>query len=131
MIENLDPKQSFSFMQNNPNAVMIDVRTKMEHTFLGRPVCNIVHVAWKEFPDWQINQQFVEQVSQMVADKTTPILLLCRSGVRSLEAANLLENSGFTQLINILEGFEGNLDANKHRGTTGGWRFHGLTWEQS
>jgi rhodanese-related sulfurtransferase len=131
MIENLDPKQSFSFMQENPNALMIDVRTKMEHTFLGRPVCKIVHVAWKEFPDWQINQQFVEQVSQIVADKNTPILLLCRSGVRSLEAANLLEKSGFSHLINILEGFEGNLDADKHRGTTGGWRFHGLSWEQS
>ena len=131
MIENLDPKQSFAFMQANPNAVMIDVRTKMEHTFLGRPVCNIVHVAWKEFPDWQVNQQFVEQVSEVVPDKNTPIFLLCRSGVRSLEAANLLGKSGFTQLINILEGFEGNLDANKHRGTTGGWRFHGLPWEQS
>jgi len=90
-----------------------------------------VHIAWKEFPDWQINQQFVEQVSHVVADKNTPILLLCRSGVRSLEAANLLEKSGFTQLINILEGFEGNLDADKHRGTTGGWRFYGLPWEQS
>ncbi len=131
MIENLDPKQSFALMQENPNAVMIDVRSKMEHTFVGRPVCNIVHVAWKEFPDWQINQQFVAQVSQVVVDKATPILLLCRSGVRSLEAANLLEKSGFTQLINILEGFEGNLDAAKHRSTTGGWRFHGLPWEQS
>jgi rhodanese-related sulfurtransferase len=131
MIENLDPKQSFAFMQANPNAVMIDVRTKMEHTFLGRPVCKIAHVAWKEFPDWQVNPDFVAQVSQIVADKNRPILLLCRSGVRSLEAANLLEKSGFTHLINILEGFEGNLDANKHRGTTGGWRFHGLPWEQS
>ena len=131
MIENLDPKQSFAFMQENSNAVMIDVRTKMEHTFLGRPVCKIAHVAWKEFPDWQVNQQFVEQVSQIIADKTTPILLLCRSGVRSLEAAKTLEEAGFAYLINILEGFEGNLDANKHRGTIGGWRFHGLPWEQA
>jgi rhodanese-related sulfurtransferase len=131
MIENLDPKQSFAFMQENPNAVMIDVRTKMEHTFVGRPVANIVHIAWKEFPDWQVNPQFVAQVSEVVTDKNTPILLLCRSGVRSLEAANLLEQNGYTHLINILEGFEDNLDADKHRGTLGGWRFHGLPWEQS
>lgn len=131
MIENLTPTQCFSLMQENSHAVMIDVRTKMEHTFIGRPVCNIVHIAWKEFPDWQVNPDFVAQVNQVVADKNTPILLLCRSGVRSLEAANCLEKSGFTQLINILEGFEGNLDADKHRGTTGGWRFCGLPWEQA
>jgi len=131
MIENLTPTHCFSLMQENPHAVMVDVRTKMEHTFLGRPVCNIVHIAWKEFPDWQVNSEFVAQVSRVVTDKNTPILLLCRSGVRSLEAAKALEEAGYTHLINILEGFEGNLDANKHRGTTGGWRFYGLPWEQS
>jgi rhodanese-related sulfurtransferase len=131
MIENLDPQHCFAFMQTNPDAVMIDVRTKMEHTFLGRPVCNIVHVAWKEFPDWQVDPDFVAQVRQNVKSKNIPLLLLCRSGVRSLEAAKVLEQAGYTHLINILEGFEGNLDAHKHRGTSGGWRFHGLPWEQS
>jgi rhodanese-related sulfurtransferase len=129
MIENLTPKQCHDFMQTHPNAVMIDVRTKMEHNFVGRPL-GAIHVAWKEFPDWQVNPDFVAQVSAIVSDKTAPVLLLCRSGQRSLEAANLLEQAGFSHLINILEGFEGNLDANKHRGTTGGWRFHGLAWEQ-
>lgn len=130
MIENLNPKQCVAFMRANPNAVMIDVRTKMEHSFVGHPL-GAVLVAWKEFPDWQVNPQFVAQVSQVVADKNMPVLLLCRSGVRSLEASLLLEKSGFRHLINILEGFEGNLDADKHRGTSGGWRFHGLPWEQS
>ena len=131
MIENLDPKQSFAFMQGHSDAVMIDVRTKMEHTFVGRPLGNIVHIPWKEFPDWQVNPDFVIQVNQTVSDKNTPILLLCRSGQRSLEAANLLEQNGYTHLINILEGFEGGLDDNKHRGTLGGWRFHNLPWEQA
>lgn len=130
MIENLGPRQCFVFMQTNPGAVMIDVRTKMEHTFVGHPL-GAVHIAWKEFPDWQVNPDFVEQVSQVVTDKNTPILLLCRSGMRSLEAGHALEQSGYTRLINIQEGFEGNLDESKHRGTSGGWRFHGLPWEQS
>jgi rhodanese-related sulfurtransferase len=130
MIENLAPKQCWTFMQEHPDAVMVDVRTKMEHSFIGHPL-GAVHVAWKEFPDWQVNPYFVAQVSQVVANKNTPILLLCRSGQRSLEAASLLEQAGYSHLINILEGFEGGLDANKHRGLLGGWRFHGLPWEQS
>ena len=130
MIENLTPKQCFAFMENHPQAVMIDVRTKMEHTFVGHPLA-AVHVAWKEFPDWQTNPDFISQVKQVVSDVNTPVLLLCRSGQRSLEAAVLLESVGFKHLINILEGFEGALDAHKHRGALGGWRFYGLPWEQS
>jgi len=59
------------------------------------------------------------------------VLLLCRSGVRSVDAAKALEAAGYQHLVNILEGFEGPLDEHKHRGTLGGWRFHGLPWEQS
>jgi rhodanese-related sulfurtransferase len=56
---------------------------------------------------------------------------LCRSGVRSVDAAKALEANGYQHLINILDGFEGPLDENKHRGTVGGWRFLGLPWQQS
>ena len=130
MIENLNPKQSWRLLQDNPEAVLIDVRTKMEHTFVGHPA-GAIHISWKEFPDWQVNAAFVEEVNKVVADQTVPVLLLCRSGQRSLDAAAALEAAGYTHLINILEGFEGPLDENKHRGNLGGWRYHGLPWEQS
>jgi len=130
MIENLTPRQSWEFMQVNPDAVLIDVRTKIEHVFVGRPL-NAVHVPWKESPDWQQNPDFVEQVNQAVSDKSNPVLLLCRSGVRSLAAAEVLLEVGYKHLINILDGFEGDLDENKHRGNLAGWRFSQLPWEQS
>jgi rhodanese-related sulfurtransferase len=130
MIENLDPKQSWEVLQQNPAAVLIDVRTYIEHSFVGHPP-NAKHIPWKEFPGMQLNAGFVQQVNQTVPDKTTPILLLCRSGVRSVEAAKALEAAGYQHLINILQGFEGSLDANKHRGTVDGWRFYGLPWQQS
>ena len=130
MIENLTPQQSWDLMQSDSKAIMIDVRTKMEHTFLGRPL-NAVHVPWKEAPEWTLNTAFVAQVEQVVIDKSAPVLLLCRSGVRSLEAASALENAGYTHLINILDGFEGALDDNKHRGNISGWRYSQLPWEQS
>ncbi len=130
MIENLTPQQSWDLMQANPDAVLIDVRTKIEHGFVGHPL-NAVHVPWKEAPDWQLNTDFVEQVRQVVSEVTVPVLLLCRSGKRSLEAAEVLQEAGFKHLVNILDGFEGGLDEKKHRGNQGGWRFSQLPWEQS
>ncbi|PPC89890.1 MAG: sulfurtransferase [Methylobacter sp.] len=130
MIENLDPKQCWELLQSNTSAVLIDVRTKMEHAFVGHPP-GAVHVAWKEAPDWQLNSNFVDTVKQVVPDTSVPVLLLCRSGQRSLEAAQVLEQAGYRQLVNIVDGFEGPLDANKHRNSLAGWRFSGLPWEQS
>ena len=130
MIENLNPQQSWSLLQENPLAVMVDVRTAIEHSFVGHPP-EAVHVAWKEFPGMQLNEQFVAQVEEKINDKKVPVLLLCRSGVRSVAAAKALEQVGYQRLINIVEGFEGALDDEKHRGKIDGWRFHNLPWIQS
>ncbi len=130
MIENLNPKQAWALLQSNSAAVMVDVRTSIEHSFVGCPP-DAIHIAWKEFPGMQANVSFVRQVEEKVHDKASPVLLLCRSGVRSVAAAEALEKAGFKRLINIVEGFEGALDENKHRGNIDGWRFHGLPWLQS
>lgn len=129
MIENRKPLQAWEFLQSNPDAVLIDVRTKIEFSFVGHPL-GAIHVPWKEAPDWSLNSEFVDQVKSVAADSSTPVLLLCRSGQRSMEAAKTLEEAGYRHLINVDEGFEGALDEDKHRGTLGGWRFHGLPWEQ-
>ncbi|MGR9088078.1 MAG: rhodanese-like domain-containing protein [Gammaproteobacteria bacterium] len=130
MIEQLNPKQSWELVQNHPTAVIVDVRTKMEYSFVGHPP-GAIHIPWKEAPDWQLNPDFVEAVKNAVPDVEAPILLLCRSGQRSQDAAIALEQAGYRHLVNIVEGFEGPLDEHKHRGTLGGWRFHGLPWEQN
>jgi len=130
MIENINPKQAWSLLQQNNKAVLVDVRTKIEHAFVGHPV-GALHVAWKEAPDWQVNPNFVAEVEKLVPDKNVPVLLLCRSGQRSLDAAKALEEAGFQRLINIVDGFEGPLDQHNHRGNIGGWRFDKLPWAQS
>lgn len=129
MIENLTPQASWELLQQNPAAVMVDVRTQMEHIYVGHPI-GAVHIPWKEAPSWETNPHFVAQVAKLVPEMDRPILLLCRSGQRSLAAAQALEKAGYQHLINIADGFEGQLDANKHRNTLGGWRFCGLPWEQ-
>lgn len=130
MIENLNPQQTWDMLQRDASAVLIDVRTKIEHLFVGHPP-RAIHIAWKEAPDWQLNSRFVESVHQVVPNPNTPILLLCRSGQRSLEAAVALEKVGYSHLINIVDGFEGALDNNNQRGNLNGWRFSGLPWQQS
>jgi rhodanese-related sulfurtransferase len=130
MIENLDPQQAWDLLQQNADAVLIDVRTKVEHAFVGHPL-GAIHIPWKEAPDWQINPKFVAEVKKTVPNHHAPVVLLCRSGQRSLDAAKALEQAGYELLINISEGFEGPLDNNHHRGNLGGWRFHGLPWQQS
>lgn len=130
MIENLTPQQSWDVLQQNADAVIVDVRTKIEHTFVGHPI-GAIHIPWKEAPGWQINPDFVAQVQNAVPNRNAPVLLLCRSGQRSLDAARALEQAGYRHLINILDGFEGPLDDRKHRGNLGGWRFQGLPWEQT
>lgn len=129
-IKNLNPKQAWDYMNEHPGAVLVDVRTQMEYAYVGHPV-DAVHVPWKEAPDWRENPHFIEQVREKAPDPATPILLLCRSGQRSLDAAKQLAAAGYQNLVNIAEGFEGPLDENKHRGLLGGWRFHGLPWEQT
>ena len=130
MIENLTPQQAWDLLQQNTSAILVDVRTQMEHAYVGHPI-GAVLIPWKEAPSWEINQNFVDDVKKIAPNTDTPILLLCRSGQRSLSAAKALEESGYSHLINIVDGFEGPLDANQHRGNVGGWRFCGLPWQQN
>ncbi len=130
-MHHLDPLTAHAFLQDNPAAVLVDCRTEIEHMYVGHPV-GAEHVAWQEAPDWEIDPAFAEKVKRLVrGDLARPIVLICRSGSRSVDAGEVLEAAGFAQVINVLEGFEGPLDEDYHRGTQGGWRFHGLPWQQS
>lgn len=128
-IQGLNPPEAFKAIKAQPSAVLVDVRDPLEYLLVGHPLGSI-NIPWKYAPDWLPNRHFVEQVRDLAPDPATPLFLLCRSGHRSLDAANALEAAGFSNLINIEEGFEGPLDPHKHRGTLGGWRFHGLPWQQ-
>ena len=130
-MDHLDPVAAHAFLQREPRALLVDCRTEVEHMYVGHPV-GAEHVAWQEAPDWEIDPAFAEKVKRLVSgDLGRPVLLICRSGHRSLHAGEALEAAGFSRVINVLEGFEGPLDDDYHRGTKGGWRFRGLPWQQS
>lgn len=136
-VKTLNPKEAYQLLHDNPRAVLVDVRSSMEYLFVGHPV-GAVHIPWMDEPDWVINEHFVPHVRQLLlggaycddSGDCAPIVLICRSGRRSKDAAIALMEAGIMDVYNISEGFEGDLDENHRRSTTGGWRYHGLPWEQ-
>jgi rhodanese-related sulfurtransferase len=129
-MDHLKPKQAFSFIAAHPDALFIDCRSDAEYFFVGHALGSM-HVGWYDGPDWDLNPHFVSEVSTLAGhSKERPVLLICRSGKRSIEAGETLEAAGFSQVINVVHGFEGDRDANNRRGTLNGWRFDGLPWEQ-
>ncbi len=127
-MKHLEPKEAYQFLREHPQAVFIDCRSEMEFLFVGHPVGALM-IPWNDGPDWEINPDFVAQVKQ-AASPDKPVVLICRSGHRSVDAGLALEAAGFTDVHNVLRGFEGDLDENFQRGTRAGWRFDGLPWEQ-
>ncbi|HCU90575.1 MAG TPA: sulfurtransferase [Gammaproteobacteria bacterium] len=131
----INPIEASALLAQDPNARLIDVRSKVEFEYVGHPL-NAIHIPWKEFPEWSENRNFVADVDARLADdgnssRDRALLMLCRSGVRSLHAGKTLLSGGYTRVYNIEGGFEGDPDTEKHRGNINGWRFHGLPWEQS
>jgi len=129
-IKSILPPEAHELLTTNSQAVLIDTRTLIEHSFVGHPI-GAIHVPLKRPPNWESLPGFIKNVAQHVPSKATPIVLMCRSGARSMDAAKLLEQAGYQSLFNMDEGFEGDKDDNKHRGNLGGWRFHNLPWQQS
>jgi rhodanese-related sulfurtransferase len=125
----LTPREAHEIVSAG-GAKLVDVRTKAELDWVGR-VPGALEVELLSWPGSRPNNEFVEQLEKVVADKNTPLLFLCRSGGRSHNAAMLAMQAGYTETYNVLEGFEGDKDSTGHRNTVGGWRAAGLPWTQS
>ena len=121
------PEQAAQWMADG-RAVLVDVRSDAEREWVGY-VPGAVALAWKQWPGMAMNPGFDEGLRAAVPTGGRAVLL-CRSGVRSIAAAKRATELGI-EAYNILEGFEGNPDADGHRGRTGGWRFRGLPWKQN
>ncbi|HEY6133404.1 MAG TPA: rhodanese-like domain-containing protein [Rubrivivax sp.] len=130
-MKHLTPLEAHAFLQQRPDALFVDVRMEIEYLYVGHPP-GVVHVAWYEYPEMQAHpERFAEQVRRESAGRVDrPVVLLCRSGKRTVEAGLALEAAGFSDVINVLHGFEGELDEHFRRGRLNGWRFDGLPWEQ-
>jgi rhodanese-related sulfurtransferase len=132
----ISPKQAWEMLAGNPKAVLVDVRTPAEWSYVGVPDLRSVgkqplFVPWLFFPSMDVNPQFAEHLEGTGLDRDAPLLFLCRSGARSRAAAMAMTARGFTSCYNVATGFEGDPDQGRHRGTISGWKADGLDWIQS
>ncbi|MCX5513588.1 sulfurtransferase [Kaistia algarum] len=132
--------EAFEALSSEPQSVLIDVRTKAEWGYVGIPDLSsigkeILLVEWQSFPAMAVNEDFAEVLSAELTrrgiGRETALFFLCRSGVRSLAAANAMAAEGFDRCFNVAGGFEGPLDEDRHRGNADGWKAAGLPWVQS
>ena len=130
-MKHLTPLETWDYLQAHRHALFVDVRMEIEYLYVGHPP-GVVHVPWYEYPEMQVHPQaFVLQVRREAAgDPSRPVVLICRSGKRTVDAGLALEAAGFAEVVNVLHGFEGELDEHFQRGRLNGWRHDGLPWEQ-
>jgi rhodanese-related sulfurtransferase len=131
----ITPEQAWELLSDNPEAVLVDCRTEAEWRFVGVPDLaplrrEAVFVEWNR-ADGTHNDAFIDDLGRSgIAPGTRPVVFLCRSGNRSIGSAQAATAAGIGPSYNVLDGFEGNLDENGHRGGTG-WKAVGLPWKQS
>lgn len=129
-MEYLTPAECVQFLHDHPKALFIDCRSEVEYLYVGHPL-GALHVSWNDGSDWDRNPHFVGMIKRLAGHSNErPVVLICRSGHRSVDAATALEEKGFPHVYVVQHGFEGDLDDNRHRGNINGWRHDGLPWEQ-
>jgi rhodanese-related sulfurtransferase len=135
MIEDVEAGKVWQALEADPAAQLCDVRTDAEWAFVGLPDLQAIErepvlIPWQVYPSMQRNPAFLDTLRQAGLGPDTPIYFICRSGARSLAAAQAAAAAGFTRVYNVAEGFEGPPDAEGHRGTVSGWKAAGLPWRQ-
>jgi rhodanese-related sulfurtransferase len=138
-IPEVSVSETWATLQKQSAAVLVDVRTQAEWTYVGVPDLSSLSrkpllVEWQSFPTNAVNPHFSDRLSKAVVDGggglETEIFFLCRSGVRSLAAARAMAAAGYKRCRNVTGGFEGGLNAERHRGQVAGWKAANLPWTQ-
>jgi rhodanese-related sulfurtransferase len=132
--------EAYEILGHDPRAQLVDVRTKPEWSFVGVPDLgalgrDVILVEWQRYPAMEVAQDFITQLERELLRRGTgkedTILFLCRSGVRSLAAAQAMNGAGWRVSRNVSGGFEGPIDPDRHRGRVDGWKAAGLPWIQT
>lgn len=131
----LRPTEAWQMLKAEPTAQLVDVRTLPEWSFVGTPDLDSIGkkpilLAWQTYPAMQVNPTFADELCRSAPSPEAPLLFICRSGTRSRAAAERMTALGYRRCYNVAEGFEGQVDAEGHRGLKAGWKAAGLPWNQ-
>ena len=135
MVENVAPTQAWEALRGDADAQLVDVRTDVEWAFVGVPDLSpagkqAVLIPWQVYPTMQRNPGFEQNLREAGLTPGHRLYFICRSGARSMAAAEAAKAAGFPNVFNVADGFEGPLDQEGHRGGLGGWKAEGLPWRQ-
>jgi rhodanese-related sulfurtransferase len=135
MVENVAPRKTWEALKNDPQAQLVDVRTDAEWNFVGVPDLapagkQPALIPWQVYPAMQVNGAFVEHLQKAGITPDDHVYFLCRSGARSMAAAQAAQAAGYAHVFNVADGFEGPPDGEGHRGTVAGWKAEDLPWRQ-
>jgi len=131
---------AYAQLEGNASAVLIDVRTSAEWTYVGTPDIHelgktTLFLEWQSYPSMAVDADFVSRLGALLQsrgiERGAPLMFLCRSGARSRHAAIAMTKAGWGPCFNISDGFEGPLDGSRRRGGAGGWKASGLPWTQT
>lgn len=122
----LTPREAFDISQENPEVLLVDVRTQAELELVGK-IPNALNIEWAFYPGMIKNQDFAQQLAEKV-DKSLIVIFICRTGGRSHNAAVVAQQLGYSNAYNMLEGFEGEANQLKQRTMINGWKHAGLPW---
>lgn len=129
------PQAAWKMLTENEHAILVDVRTSAEWHYVGEPDLrslkkHTVKLEWRSLPEMEKNRHFASELSALIPNNDAPVIFLCRTGGRSMEAAIELTSHGYTNCFNLAHGFEGDLDNTGHRGHINGWKAEKLPWRQ-
>jgi len=134
-IPDIAPAETWAAMQNDPAAMLVDVRTDAEWNYVGIPDLadagkRVVLIPWQVYPSMAVNSHFTEALRKGGVLPEHRVYFICRSGARSLAAAQAAQAAGYAAVFNVADGFEGPVDRDGHRGQAAGWKAAGLPWVQ-
>ena len=135
MVENVPPRKAWEALKSDAQARLVDVRTDAEWNFVGVPDLTpagkeTVLIPWQVYPAMQVNGAFVEHLQKAGVTPENHVYFMCRSGARSMAAAQAAQAAGYAHVYNVADGFEGPPDGEGHRGTVAGWKADTLPWRQ-
>jgi rhodanese-related sulfurtransferase len=135
MVQNVSPTQTWEALISDPKAQLVDVRTDAEWNFVGLPDLQeagkeILLIPWQMYPTMVQNPEFPAALARAGLTPENEVYFLCRSGARSMAAAQAAQAAGFPNVFNVADGFEGPTDADGHRGNDAGWKAEDLPWRQ-
>ncbi|HET6185323.1 MAG TPA: rhodanese-like domain-containing protein [Acetobacteraceae bacterium] len=135
MVRNVSATETWRALQSDPDARLVDVRTKGEWQTVGVPDLSATGketllIEWQRAPFMRVNRGFLAALRAAGLSAAQPLFFICRSGVRSMAAAQLAEQAGYARCFNVADGFEGPADEQGLRGRLAGWQADGLPWRK-